>query len=141
MDKFHLKPAAGNEGHARAGSPAIDSSQLGSRDEFLSTHVPSRPVTPMNADNEAPRAARHHGKTRKIVLCFDGTGNKFHGDDSDSNILKIFRMLDRTASDQCKTCLFTSPSDCPHPRADAGTDHYYQRMFCLDSGCPALLTE
>ncbi|KAK5662491.1 hypothetical protein OQA88_8403 [Cercophora sp. LCS_1] len=39
-------------------------------------------------------------KPRKIVLCFDGTGNKFHGDDSDSNILKIYRMLDRTASDQ-----------------------------------------
>jgi hypothetical protein len=37
---------------------------------------------------------------RKLVLCFDGTGNKFHGDDSDSNILKIFRMLDRTAGDQ-----------------------------------------
>ncbi|KFA77446.1 hypothetical protein S40288_03112 [Stachybotrys chartarum IBT 40288] len=37
---------------------------------------------------------------RKLVLCFDGTGNKFHGDDSDSNILKIFRMLDREAEDQ-----------------------------------------
>ncbi|EQL00546.1 oxidoreductase, short chain dehydrogenase/reductase family [Ophiocordyceps sinensis CO18] len=37
---------------------------------------------------------------RKLVLCFDGTGNKFHGDESDSNILKIFRMLDRTAGDQ-----------------------------------------
>ncbi|KAL5598670.1 hypothetical protein BROUX41_003416 [Berkeleyomyces rouxiae] len=37
---------------------------------------------------------------RKLVLCFDGTGNKFHGDDSDSNILKLFRMLDRTAHDQ-----------------------------------------
>jgi uncharacterized protein (DUF2235 family) len=44
-----------------------------------------------------------HRKPRKIVLCFDGTGNKFQGDDSDSNILKIFRMLDRTASDQCKS--------------------------------------
>ncbi|KAG5799653.1 hypothetical protein H9Q69_001283 [Fusarium xylarioides] len=39
-------------------------------------------------------------KPRKLVLCFDGTGNKFHGDDSDSNILKIFRMLDRQADDQ-----------------------------------------
>lgn len=38
--------------------------------------------------------------SRKRILCFDGTGNKFHGDESDSNILKIFRMLDRTASDQ-----------------------------------------
>ncbi|KAK3900042.1 hypothetical protein C8A05DRAFT_17603 [Staphylotrichum tortipilum] len=99
MDKFHLKPAAGSESNVRAGSPAIDS-QLGSRDEFFSTHVPSRPVTPMNAENEPPRAACLHGRPRKIVLCFDGTGNKFHGDDSDSNILKIFRMLDRTASDQ-----------------------------------------
>jgi uncharacterized protein (DUF2235 family) len=41
-------------------------------------------------------------KARKLVLCFDGTGNKFRGDDSDSSILKIYRMLDRTADDQCK---------------------------------------
>ena len=39
---------------------------------------------------------------RKLVLCFDGTGNKFKGDDSDSNILKIFRCLDREAGDQCE---------------------------------------
>lgn len=45
---------------------------------------------------------------RKLILCFDGTGNKFHGDESDSNILKIFRMLDRSAGDQY---------------------HYYQREF------------
>jgi uncharacterized protein (DUF2235 family) len=51
-------------------------------------------------------------KPRKLVLCFDGTGNKFHGDDSDSNILKIFRMLDRQASDQY---------------------HYYQRKSSLES--------
>ncbi|KAI3392447.1 hypothetical protein diail_5691 [Diaporthe ilicicola] len=37
-------------------------------------------------------------KPRKLILCFDGTGNKFHGNESDSNILKIFRMLDRTAA-------------------------------------------
>ncbi|KAG6119921.1 hypothetical protein E4U13_007088 [Claviceps humidiphila] len=37
---------------------------------------------------------------RKLILCFDGTGNKFHGNESDSNILKIFRMLDRSAGDQ-----------------------------------------
>ncbi|QPH09576.1 hypothetical protein C2857_000435 [Epichloe festucae Fl1] len=37
---------------------------------------------------------------RKLILCFDGTGNRFHGDESDSNILKIFRMLDRSADDQ-----------------------------------------
>ncbi|KJR83628.1 uncharacterized protein SPSK_04023 [Sporothrix schenckii 1099-18] len=48
-------------------------------------------------DEMAPPADR---RPRKLVLCFDGTGNKFRGDDSDSNILKIFRMLDRTADDQ-----------------------------------------
>jgi len=40
----------------------------------------------------------HHGRPgfrKKFVLCFDGTGNKFQGTDSDSNILKIYRMLDR----------------------------------------------
>ncbi len=45
--------------------------------------------------------SEHRRRARKLVLCFDGTGNKFRGDDSDSNILKIFRMLDRTADDQC----------------------------------------
>ncbi|KAJ9496369.1 hypothetical protein H2202_008032 [Exophiala xenobiotica] len=30
-----------------------------------------------------------------FVLCFDGTGNKFSGTDADSNILKLYRMLDR----------------------------------------------
>ncbi|KAI4918056.1 hypothetical protein J4E90_002436 [Alternaria incomplexa] len=38
--------------------------------------------------------------TKKFVLCFDGTGNKFSGTDSDSNILKIYRMLDRNGDDQ-----------------------------------------
>ncbi|CAG8377422.1 unnamed protein product [Penicillium salamii] len=40
------------------------------------------------------------GMPKQFVLCFDGTGNKFAGDDSDSNVLKIFRMLDRSKSHQ-----------------------------------------
>jgi uncharacterized protein (DUF2235 family) len=39
---------------------------------------------------------------KKLILCFDGTGNKFKGNAGDTNILKIFRMLDRTGGDQCK---------------------------------------
>lgn len=39
---------------------------------------------------------------RELVLCFDGTGNTFKADGTDSNILKIFRMLDRTKEDRCK---------------------------------------
>jgi uncharacterized protein (DUF2235 family) len=31
-------------------------------------------------------------RRKEFVLCFDGTGNKFHGDSSDSNVLKIFRV-------------------------------------------------
>ncbi|CEL07875.1 hypothetical protein ASPCAL11029 [Aspergillus calidoustus] len=38
--------------------------------------------------------------TKQFVLCFDGTGNKFAGDESDSNVLKIFRMLDRSQPHQ-----------------------------------------
>jgi uncharacterized protein (DUF2235 family) len=37
---------------------------------------------------------------RKFILCFDGTGNKFSGTDSDSNILKLYRMLDRSDGTQ-----------------------------------------
>lgn len=37
---------------------------------------------------------------KTFVLCFDGTGNKFAGTDSDSNILKIYRMLDRNQGHQ-----------------------------------------
>ncbi|KAJ5944053.1 hypothetical protein N7516_004221 [Penicillium verrucosum] len=40
------------------------------------------------------------GMPKQFVLCFDGTGNKFAGDESDSNVLKIFRMLDRSKSHQ-----------------------------------------
>ncbi|KAL1616373.1 hypothetical protein SLS54_008469 [Diplodia seriata] len=39
-------------------------------------------------------------RKRTFVLCFDGTGNKFQGTDADSNILKIFRMLDRRDGSQ-----------------------------------------
>jgi uncharacterized protein (DUF2235 family) len=33
---------------------------------------------------------------RRFILCFDGTGNKFQGSEADSNILKIYSMLDKT---------------------------------------------
>lgn len=32
---------------------------------------------------------------RRIILCFDGTGNSFQGNESDTNIVKIYQMLDR----------------------------------------------
>ena len=36
---------------------------------------------------------------RTLILCFDGTGNKFQGNGGDSNIIKIFSMLDRRNKD------------------------------------------
>ena len=49
-------------------------------------------------------AASGGGESRvrkKLILCFDGTGNKFKGNSGDTNILKIFRMLDRSGGEQC----------------------------------------
>ncbi|KAL2062511.1 hypothetical protein VTL71DRAFT_6777 [Oculimacula yallundae] len=37
---------------------------------------------------------------RRLVLCFDGTGNKFQGNESDTNIVKLFQMLDRRDPNQ-----------------------------------------
>ena len=51
-----------------------------------------------------PRLAK---RGRRLVLCLDGTGKAYKGDGSDTNIVKIFHMLDRKADDQF---------------------HYYQRM-------------
>jgi len=59
-----------------------------------------------NAGDAALGSSGHGSKT--LVLCFDGTGNKFKGNSGDTNILKIFSMLDRRKGDQY---------------------HYYQREF------------
>lgn len=70
----------------------------------------ARPLTPSsqaiafvprndNMDYQAIAQGPMHQR-KKFVLCFDGTGNKFSGTDADSNILKIYRMLDRNGDDQ-----------------------------------------
>lgn len=60
-------------------------------------------ATSIRSENPMDYGATPHRQghvTKKFVLCFDGTGNKFSGTDSDSNILKIYRMLDRNGDDQ-----------------------------------------
>lgn len=50
----------------------------------------------LNPPSDVRQGYRRDGTERKkLVLCFDGTGNKFQGTSADSNILKIYRMLDR----------------------------------------------
>jgi uncharacterized protein (DUF2235 family) len=41
-------------------------------------------------------------KGRSLVLCFDGTSNKYRGDGTETNVLKIFRLLDKHDHDQCE---------------------------------------
>ncbi|KAJ9645771.1 hypothetical protein H2199_002811 [Coniosporium tulheliwenetii] len=60
-----------------------------------------RVASPRPAPLEAPRPVTGpQRQRRRFVLCFDGTGNKFCGNDADSNILKIYRMLDRSDGSQ-----------------------------------------
>ena len=54
-------------------------------------------------NNQAPNQTPQYGPPRAkktFVLCFDGTGNKFSNTEGDSNILKIFRMLDASNAAQ-----------------------------------------
>lgn len=37
---------------------------------------------------------------RQLVLCFDGTGNEFAGNTSDTNIVKLYDKLDRKHPNQ-----------------------------------------
>jgi len=39
-------------------------------------------------------------KPRRLVLCFDGTSNKYNGNQKDTNIVKIYQMLNRDTNDQ-----------------------------------------
>lgn len=58
-----------------------------------------------------------HPEHRSLVLCFDGTGNKFQGNESDTNIVKIYQMLEKHTP---------------------GQFHYYQRMI-FQSKLPLVL--
>ena len=46
-----------------------------------------------NGDASTPGAAR--SEQRRLVLCFDGTGNTFSGSNADTNVVKLLSKLDR----------------------------------------------
>jgi uncharacterized protein (DUF2235 family) len=100
MDKSHLAP--GGLEPASHGGHGVTTPGTESHEDFFSTHLPSRPASVFGVKKGSMNTLFSPRLPRKLVLCFDGTGNQFRGDDADSNILKIFRMLDRTADDQCK---------------------------------------
>jgi hypothetical protein len=55
----------------------------------------------VNGDHEhsAPADEAPPG-SKRLVLCFDGTGNSFAGNTGDTNIVKLYDMLDRADNKQ-----------------------------------------
>ncbi|KAH0543286.1 hypothetical protein FGG08_002349 [Glutinoglossum americanum] len=66
-------------------------------------------------------------RQKKLILCFDGTGNKFKGNSGDSNILKIFRMLDRTNGDQSGIGTYITSSSLSHTSIPARVNSWCQK--------------
>lgn len=68
--------------------------------------LPENPLSPTTTacDSEPAR------EPKKLVLCFDGTGNEFSGSNADTNVVKLLKKLDRNAP---------------------GQYHYYQSEFLL----------
>lgn len=66
------------------------------------------PSATLEVNGTAPERTRE--KKARLVVCFDGTGNIYSGDTSDTNIVKLYQKLDRECPDQY---------------------HYYQRMLFI----------
>lgn len=49
-----------------------------------------------HAENENTEST----EPKKLILCFDGTGNTFSGSNADTNVVKILRKLDRNNKNQ-----------------------------------------
>ena len=69
---------------------------------FLPFHTSSERAGAMNGQpeaalNGAPKSQKVHGK---LLCCFDGTGNRYSGDTSDTNIVKLYQKFDRHAPKQ-----------------------------------------
>ena len=53
---------------------------------------------PQTSINNKPEDQKVHGG--KLLCCFDGTGNRYSGDTSDTNIVKLYQKFDRNAPKQ-----------------------------------------
>ena len=59
-------------------------------------------------DVQADMSKEKQEEPAKLILCFDGTGNQYSGDTSDTNIVKLYQKFNRKTPNQY---------------------HYYQREF------------
>ena len=66
---------------------------------------------PMATTGQSSRP-NHTPGVKRLVLCFDGTGNSYTGTSLDTNVIKLYKKLDKTHSDQY---------------------HYYQRLISVFS--------
>jgi uncharacterized protein (DUF2235 family) len=54
------------------------------------------PPPPHNGPFGGPESAHDSvPQPRRLVLCFDGTGNQYMGTEEDTNIVKIYESLER----------------------------------------------
>jgi len=69
--------------------------------DFAHQHERKASVAPLVT--ETPKK---HKTPRSLVLCFDGTGNGYIGDGTETNVWKIFQMLDKHDENQCEFFFF-----------------------------------
>ncbi|KAK4132638.1 hypothetical protein BT67DRAFT_435371 [Trichocladium antarcticum] len=65
--------------------------------------MPGPALTTASQDGSAssqPAGAEQPRKHRKLILCFDGTGNAFTGSNADTNVVKLLNKLDRNDPNQ-----------------------------------------
>lgn len=55
---------------------------------------------PRSTVDQTSSAEAPYSGPRKLVLCLDGTGNQFMGFERDSNIVKIYQMLEKNTPGQ-----------------------------------------
>lgn len=54
----------------------------------------------MPSDTQPDGESTSVPEARKLILCFDGTGNSFTGTNSDTNVVKLLNKLDRNDPNQ-----------------------------------------
>lgn len=65
-------------------------------DSYTTTKTTTRTLSGMS--DEIPISPP--GQPRKLILCFDGTGNAFSGSNADTNVVKLLNKLDRNHPNQ-----------------------------------------
>lgn len=65
-------------------------------DSYITTRTTERTLSGMSDEIPVPTP----GEPRKLVLCFDGTGNAFSGSNADTNVVKLLNKLDRNHPNQ-----------------------------------------